>query len=76
MNNYNDANLVETKIKVQITAKVETYITMEVEVDDTGEDTLTEAMNNVLNECHYEYTHDSIIETNMVDQKVILHSSI
>ena len=35
-------------MKIQITAKVETFVTMEVEVDNTNSDTLENAMNEVL----------------------------
>lgn len=61
-------------MKIQITAKVETFVTMEVEVDNTNSDTLENAMNEVLENTDYSFNHESIVETEMVEQELSSHT--
>lgn len=63
-------------MKVQITAKVETYVTMVVDVPDDSPNTVESAMNEVLADTDYSYDHEAIVETEMVDQEVSSYTKI
>ena len=62
--------------KVQVTAKVETHITMEVEVFEDNPDEVESAMNEVLSDTDYSFNHDQIVETEMVEQAVSSYTSL
>lgn len=63
-------------MKVQITAKVEVYVTMEVEVADDSHHTVESAMNEVLADTDYSFNHDSIVETEMIEQEISSYTKL
>ena len=62
--------------KVQVTAKVETHVTMEVEVFEDSPDEVESAMNEVMNDTDYSFNHDQIIDTEMTEQEVSSYTKL
>lgn len=63
-------------MKVQVTARVETFVTMEVEVPDDSPETVESAMHEVMADTDYSFEHDSIVETEMVGQEISSYTKL
>jgi len=63
-------------MKVQVTSKLEVYVTMEVDVPDTNEETLENAMNEVIDDCSYSFNHVNIKDSDIVAQEMSSHTTL
>ena len=61
-------------MKIQITAKVETFVTMEVDVPNTKPETLYDAMKAVKDDTGTDLVHEKIVEVEMIDWEISSHT--
>lgn len=63
-------------MKVQVTARVETFVTMEVEVPDDSPETVESAMNAVMADTGTDLEHDQIVEVELGEREVSSYTKL
>lgn len=63
-------------MKVQLTTTVEMSVTMEVEVTDNNEDTIKNAMEEVMSDTGTNMEHESIVEVERTEYTLNSHTSL